>query len=392
MKLRLISCLSVMLVLAGCQPTASQPPIPIGLIAPLSGGSAASGEAIQRGMLLAIDEVNQAGGVLGRPLTLLSRDVANDPDAGVKALNDLIDQERIVAVFGGLFSPVMLRQLDVVHQRQVPLINPWGSVTGITDNGRTPNFAFRVSVSDKYADEFLVRYAKEVVGAQRPAIIADTSPWGDSNVAGLTEWAQKTGLTVVAVERFAQGDTDMSAAVERLQAAGADAVWLIANAPEGAAIVRARAVLAWDVPIVSHWGISGGQFVENAGTENAEGVLTLQTYSFYGPQTPKGEALIRAYHARFKTQTVTDIRAPVGVAHGYDGVHLLARAMAKAGSTDGEQIRLALESLEPYDGLVKRYAPAFSADRHDALIADDYLMAVWQNGQLIPAPHPRLGP
>jgi branched-chain amino acid transport system substrate-binding protein len=162
-------------------------PVNVGLIAPLSGDSASSGEAIHRGMLLAVDEVNREGGVLGRPLALAARDVQNDPTAGVAALRELVEHEAIVAVFGGIFSPVMLRQLDAIHELQIPLINPWGSVTAITRNGRYPNYAFRVSVNDGSADEFLVRYALEVTGSRRPGIIADTTAWGDSNAAGLMD-------------------------------------------------------------------------------------------------------------------------------------------------------------------------------------------------------------
>lgn len=386
--------LLLVLLLAGCVPgqsASSGDPIKIGLIAPLSGGSAASGEAIQRGMLIAINEINRAGGVLGRPLALVARDVANDPAAGVAALRELIENEKIVAVFGGLFSPVMVAQLDLIHERTIPLINPWGSVTAITDNGRTPNYAFRVSVSDKYADEFLVRYALDVLGVQKPAIIADTSAWGDSNVSGLTNWLAQRSSSAVSVQRFDQGDTDMRKQVAALQSAGADALLMVANAPEGGAIMRALATLGWRVPVVSHWGISGGKFVEVAGAEGAEGVYTLQTYSFLGEQSAKGQALIGEYAALFKTRTAEEIGAPVGVAHGYDGVHLLALAIGQAGATDGPSVRDALENLQqPYDGLIKRYVRAFSPERHDALLADDYLMAIWQGGRLVPAPQPRL--
>lgn len=364
--------------------------INIGLIAPLSGGSAASGQAIQRGMLLAIDEVNQAGGVLGRPLALVVRDVANDPPAGVAALRQLIDQHHIVAVFGGIFSPVMLAQLDLIHEQQIPLINTWGSVTAITRNNRDPNYAFRVSVSDEYADEFLGRYARDVIGVHQPALIADTSAWGDSNVQGLTRNLEALKMPITVVQRFAQGDTNLLGPVKAMMAAQADAVLMVANAPEGAAILRAMSTQNWKVPVISHWGISGGEFVLLAGVENAEGVLTLQTYSFLGTQSALGERVIENYHRRFQTRTAAEIRAPVGVAHGYDGVHLLALAIQQAASSDGPKVRAALENLGAYDGLVKRYDPAFTPERHDALIAADYLMAVWRNGQLLPAPQPRL--
>ena len=100
--------------------------------------------------------------------------------------------------------------------------------------------------------------------------------------------------------------------------------------------------------------------------------------------------MLRAYHTRFGTRRVEEVRVPIAVASSYDGVQLLARAIHQAGTTEGSQICVALESLEPYDGLMKRYAPAFTSERHDALLTEDYLMAVWQEGRLVPAPQPRL--
>jgi branched-chain amino acid transport system substrate-binding protein len=341
-------------------------------------------------MLIAMDEINAAGGVLGRRLELVTRDVHNDPPAGEAALRDLVHSEGIVAVFGGIFSPVMLGQIDAIHEYRIPLINPWGSVSSITRNGRVPNYAFRVSVSDVDADEFLARYTVEVLGLRRPAIMADTTAWGDSNVAGLSEWLDRLSVPAVAVGRFDQGDVNMSRELERIRESNPDALLLVAPGPEGAAIVRGMATLGWKIPVISHWGISGGQFVERAGVNNADGVLTLQTYTFFGPQSPKGESVIRAYHARFGTRRVEEILAPVGVAHGYDGVHLLARAIQAAGTVEGPRVRDALENLGPYDGLLKRYAPAFTRENHDALSAQDYLMTVWKDGYLVPATPPRI--
>lgn len=358
----------------------------MGLIAPLSGNLSSSGTAIQRGMLLAMDEVNRDGGVLGRQLQLVTRDIPNDPSAGVAALRELVAQEHIVAVFGGIFSPVMLAQLHAIHELQVPLINPWGSVTAITLNGYQPNYAFRVSVSDEDADEFLARYAVEHLGSRRPGVLADTTAWGDSNVAGLTQWLDRLEVGAAGIERFDQGQTSMSKALARLRENGVDSLLLVANAPEGAAIVRGLATLGWRPPIVSHWGIAGGLFPERAGVENAEGVFTLQTFSFFQSRSARAEQLLQAYHRRFGTHRTEEVLAPAGVAHGYDGVHLLARAITSAGSTSGPRIRDALEQLEPYDGLLKRYAPAFTPERHDALGPTDYLMTVWRDGQLIPIP------
>jgi branched-chain amino acid transport system substrate-binding protein len=102
--------------------------------------------------------------------------------------------------------------------------------------------------------------------------------------------------------------------------------------------------------------------------------------------------VLDAYHKRFGTRRVEEVQAPVGVAHGYDGAHLLARAIRQAGTAEGPAVRAALEQLPPYDGLVKRYEPAFTPTNHDALRAEDYLMAVWRDGRLVPADLPRISP
>ena len=130
--------------------------------------------------------------------------------------------------------------------------------------------------------------------------------------------------------------------------------------------------------------------VERAGVENTDGVLTLQTFSFFGEQSPKAAAVLQAYHTRFGTRSPADVPNALSVAQAYDGLHMLAQAIRKAGSVDGPRVRDALEQLDTQDGLVARYAPPFTPANHEALRADSYLMAIWQGGQLLPAPQPRL--
>jgi len=378
------------LLLNGCSKNPSGEPINIGLIAPLTGPLASSGEAIKRGMLLAMDSVNENGGVLGRPVALVVKDVQNNQEEGVAALKDLVENKKISAVFGGIFSPVMMAQLGTLEELEIPLIDPWGSMSGITENGLHPNFAFRVSVSDKYADEFLVRYALEVLHTRRPGILADSSGWGDTNLEGLLFWLSKANLAPAGIVRFDQGQTDMLDGLKKLQNSGADSLLMVANAPEGASIVRSRAVLNWDIPVISHWGISGGDFAYLSGADNLGNIYTLQTYSFLGESSPLKQKFLESYNHRFGTHDPGDIESPVGVVHGYDGVQLLMLAIEQSGSLEGSKIRSALENLGEYRGIVKTYHNPFTPDSHDALVADDYIMTVWSNGRMIPAPQPGL--
>ena len=363
----------------------AKPPVKVALVAAMSGGSALSGEAIKRGLTVAIDEINARGGVLGgRKIELVVRDEEGNPSKGVAAARDVIEREGAVTVFGGLHSPVGLAMLPVFHELKVPYMGTWAAATGITRNGRRPNFMFRVSANDDMVDHFLARHVVERLGRKRPGVILENTPWGASNQEGLTKWFGKLGVQPVGFEKFNWNDSDMSAQLLRLKNGGADALVMIANAPEGAQVVRSKAKIGWDVPVVSHWGISGGRFAELTG-ELAESVVFVQTYSFFGKQSEVGERVIAALKAKYGLKGPEDILAPVGTANAYDAMHLVALAIEQAGAADGARIQQALENLNvEYRGLIKTYRRPFTPDEHDALNENDYILVTWKQGRIVP--------
>src|SRR5687768_17885237 len=135
-------------LLAGAALAHAADPIKIGLVAALSGPSAQSGEAITRGLTVAIDEINAGGGVLGRKLELVRRDDESSPPKGVSAARELIYQEKVAAIFGGLDTPVSLAFIPIVNKERVPYMGVWAAGTPITRNGAKENYAFRVSAVD----------------------------------------------------------------------------------------------------------------------------------------------------------------------------------------------------------------------------------------------------
>jgi branched-chain amino acid transport system substrate-binding protein len=372
---------------AGSAPALAQSkePVKIGLAAAVSGGSAASGEAIKRGLLIAMDEINARGGVLGgRRLELVVRDDEGNPAKGVTIARELVERERAVLVFGGLHTTVALAQVPVWHELKTPYMGAWAAGTNITRNGRTPNYVFRVSANDDYADKFLSRYATEALKKARPGLLLENTAWGQSNEAGLTKWLGTKGLKPVGIEKFNWNDPDMSPQLLRLKNAGADHIILVANAPEGAQVVKSRAKIGWEIPMLSHWGISGGRFAELTG-ELSDGVVFLQTYSFFGKQNERGQAVLRALREKYGVKGAEEVIAPVGTANAYDGMHLVALAIEQAGGTEGAKVRDALENLKTeHKGLIKSYRRPFTAEQHDALTDEDYVMVVWKGGKIVP--------
>ncbi|MCC6610507.1 MAG: ABC transporter substrate-binding protein [Burkholderiales bacterium] len=358
-------------------------PIKIGLVAALSGPSAQSGEAITQGLSIAIGEINAAGGVLGRPLVLVRRDDESSPPKGATAARELIFGEKVAAIVGGLDTPVSLAIVPIINREHVPYMGVWAAGTPITRNGATPNFAFRVSAVDVMVDEALLKYAQKKYGAKKPGLILINNPWGESNEKGLREAAQKLGITLAGVEKFENADVDVVPQLTRLRNAGADALILVANAAPGAQMMKSRERMGWKVPVVSHWGVSGGRFPELVGP-TAGDVVFVQTYSFFGEQGPIGQKVLSELKSKYKIAGPEGVFSPVGVADAYDAMHLLALAIAKAGTTEGDAVRKALQDIGEYKGLIKTYDKPFSETNHDALGPDDYIFVHYEGERLVP--------
>lgn len=359
-------------------------PVKIGLVTAITGGSALSGEAITRGLTVAINEINQNGGVMGgRPLELVTRDDESTPAKGVSAARELIERENVAIVFGGIDSPVSLAMLPLFHELEVPYMGVWAAATGITQNDFNPNYAFRVSANDNIVDRFLMKHVSETYDTEKVGLVLINNPWGESNEAGFKQWAPEYDLEIVGTEKFNDSDTDMSAQLTRLRDAGAGALLLVANAAPGAQMMKSLTRLGWEVPVISHWGISGGRFSELAGPD-ANKVVFVQTYSFYGEQGAVGEKVLNELQAKFNLSGPSEILAPVGTANAYDALHLAALALETAGTTDGPALREAFYDLPTYEGLIKTYEAPFSPDSHDALSEEDYMLVQWEDSEIVP--------
>jgi branched-chain amino acid transport system substrate-binding protein len=373
------------LALAAATPVLASEPIKIGLVTALSGQSALAGEAITRGMQIAIDEINAKGGLLGgRKLELVRRDDEANPAKGVVAARELIYREKVAVVFGGLDTPVSMAIVPLMNQEKVPFMGPWAAGTGITQNGANPNFAFRVSAVDEIVDVGMLAYAQKTFKTSKPGLILVNNPWGESNEKGLKAAMAAKGVTPAGVEKFEANDVDMVPQLTRLKAAGADTLFMVGNVGPSAQVVKSLERMGWKVPVVSHWGPAGGRFTELAGAM-AKDVHFVQTYSFFGKQSPVGERVIKAMMAKYpNVKGPGDITPAVGVANAYDGMHLTALAIQAAGSTKGDDIRQGFYKIEKYEGLIKTYVKPFTPTVHDAVQANDYVWAQFIDNRIVP--------
>jgi branched-chain amino acid transport system substrate-binding protein len=369
----------------GARRAAAAETVKAGLVAALSGQSAKSGEGITRGLSIAIDEINARGGVLGgRMIELIRRDDESNPSKGQIAARELIDKEGCSILFGGIDSPVSLAIVSVVTAAKVPFMGVWAAATNITRNGTDPNYVFRVSAVDVLVDRALIKHAMTVFGSKTPGLMLVNNGWGESNLKGLTAASEAAGIKLAGSEKFDDKDADMTPQLQRLREAGADTIILVGNAAPGAQVIKSLQRSAWTVPVVSHWGISGGRFPELAGSWAGK-VHFIQTYSFFGPQNDVGKRVLSALMAKYPDiKGPGDVTPPVGVANAYDAMQLTALALDKAGSADGPKLREGFLGIENYQGLIKNYTKPFTDANHDGLNENDYIMVRYNGDRIEP--------
>ena len=367
----------------------SQNNIIIGLDADMSSGSAKSGISIKRGIEIAMDEINSQGGVMGKQLKLIIKDHRGNPARGIDNIKEFSKIKNLAAVIGGLHTPVAMAELKTIHEKKIIYLVPWAAGTPVIKNKYSPNFAFRVSVRDEYAGGFLIGKALEK-GYTKPVLLLEQTGWGRSNEKSMTAALKKQGLSPAAVLWFNWGENDMSHFIEYALKKKGDVIMLTANSPEGATFVKAMADLPEKkrLPIISHWGITGGNFFKNTKDSIKKIDLKfLQTYSFINPVFKDlNKKIVDAYTKKYKdADSAIDIFSPVGTAHAYDIVHLLKLAIEKVDTIKSSAVRKSMEHLPQYNGLVKIYNPAFTPENHDALTIEDFTLAGFnQFGNIVP--------
>ncbi len=359
--------------------------VKIGISGPFTGGSAAMGVSMRDGVKLAVEEINKAGGILGgKKIVLIERDDEAKNELGVQIAQELINKEKVVATVGFINTGVSLASQRFYQEAEIPVMNNVATGTLVTKQFLPPehknNYIFRTSANDAIQSAMIAEAVKKS-GYTKPAIIADSTNYGQLGRADLEKALAERGLKPVAVEKFNIGDTDMTAQALRAKDAGADVVLTYAIGPELAQTVNAVVKLGWKVPVMGSWTLSMASFIDSAGP-SGEGVLMPQTF-IQAPSTPKRKAFIEAYQAAYKVERIP---SPVSAAQGYDSMLLLAAAIDQAKSTDGRKVREALENLEKkIEGVVTTYDKPYSVTDHETITANIPVLGTVKGGRVVPA-------
>ncbi|WP_218511814.1 ABC transporter substrate-binding protein [Variovorax sp. dw_308] len=358
-------------------------PIKIGVDGPFTGGSSSMGVSMRDGVRLATEEINKAGGVLGRQIVLVERDDEAKNERGVQIAQELINKEKVVATVGYINTGVALASQRFFQEAKIPVMNnvATGSIVTHQFDKEPENYIFRNAAHDSIQAPMIVEEAVTRRGYKKVAILADSTNYGQLGREDLEKALKAKGITPVAVEKFNIKDVDMTAQLLKAKEAGAEAVLTYGIGPELAQIANGMTKLGWKVPMVGSWTLAMANFIDNAGP-GGEGARMPQTF-IQEPTTPKRKAFIDNFVKTFKPKN-NRMDSPVSAAQGYDSIYLLAAAMKQANSTEGPAIKAALEDLKtPVEGVVTTYNKPFSKTDHDAITANMPVFGEVRQGRVI---------
>ncbi len=317
-------------------------PIKIGEYASLTGKEAGFGQTSHQGVILAIEEINAAGGVLGRPLELAYEDNQTKAGESATAAKKLISRDKVVALIGEVSSGRSLEAGPVAQAAKIPMIAPAATNPKVTQIG---SYIFRVCFIDPFQGTVMAKFAKEDLKAKRVAVLSSVS---NAYSLGLAKFFKETFVPAggeIAVEKnYSEGDKDFRAQLTAVKAANVDAVFVPGYYTESALIVRQARDLGLNVPFFGGDGWEDEQLLKIGG-EALNGCYYSTHFS-----AENTDPVVAAFAAKYKARWNGESPGAFS-ALGYDAVYVLADAIKRAGTTEGPKLRAALAATKSFPGV-----------------------------------------
>jgi branched-chain amino acid transport system substrate-binding protein len=320
--------------------TTASAQIKIGEVDPLTGGISQFGISCHQGYLLALEEANQAGGVLGQRIELVTEDDQSKPGECATVVRKLIGEDKVVGLLGDATSSATLEGAPIAQNSKVPMITPTATNPKITEVG---DYIFRVCFLDEFQGRVLARFAREKLNAKTAAILTDVKQ--DYSV-DLTKFFKeeftKSGGSITREQSYSTGDTDFRAQLTTLRAAKPDVVYVPGYYQEVALIVKQARQVGLTMPFIGCDGWAN-QSLLTIGGKALDGCYLTNHFSPDDP-APAVQKFVEKYKSKYGS--VPDTFAALG----YDAARILIDAIKRAGSAEPSAIRDALAKTSGFEG------------------------------------------
>jgi len=316
--------------------------IPIGEFASMTGNTATFGQSVHAGAVLAIDEINAGGGVIGKKLELISEDDQSKTEDAAAAVHKLIDRDNVVALLGEVASSRSKAGGPIAQAAHVPMISPASTNEDVTKIG---DYIFRICFIDPYQGQTMARFAMKSLGAKHAAILEDMKQDYSIGLANsFRETFSAGGGQIVSEQSYGSGDKDFHAQLTSIRGFNPDVIFVPGYYTEVALIVRQARELGLNVAIIGGDGWDSPDLTKGA-EKDFNNTFFSNHFATEDPD-PVVQEFVKKYQKKF------DGKMPDAMAAlGYDAARILADAIKRGGSTDHDKLRAAIAATQEFSGV-----------------------------------------
>lgn len=365
--------------------SAAEKPIKLGAFFDLSGPAAFIGTPTKLVAQMAVDKINKAGGINGRPLELVIADTEGDPAKAVNIAKKFIYKDKVAAIIGPTRTGTGMAVKKIIHTGRVPTFMTVGGDPVIMGGAKLGPFdwVFKSPQRTSVAVKRLYAYLQQKHIA-RVGLMTASDGFGKDGARWLKKLAPQFGLTVVAEESFGPKDTDMTAQLTNIKHAKPQALVVWTIGPAGSIVSKNKVQLGIDLPLFQCHGLPDPKYIELAG-KACEGdgmpatkLMVADALPDSDPQKPVIKEFIRLYTQQYHY----DRQFPINTHSGYawDAIMIVAGAMRKAG-TDAAKLRQAIEQTKGYVGVSGIYN--LTAEDHNGLDVDSMVVVKVKDGKFV---------
>lgn len=321
--------------------------IKVGTNFAMTGGAASYGQGSLKNIRLAIDEINAAGGVLGKKLVIVEGDNKSEPTEAAAVTRRLINQEKVVAIIGTAVSSAAIASAPITSEAKIPMIAPSATASGVTvdPNGKVFPFMFRTCMINPFQGGVGAKFAINTLGVKKAAILIDNSTDYSKDLTKEFEKAfTEMGGEIILKEGYLAQEKDFRAVLTKIRQANPEVIYLPGYYNEAALIIKQARELGITVPFVGGDAWDSPALVEIAGAKALENTYFTNHYSTQS-DNEKSKSFVESYKAKYNENPDA-----IG-AMAYDATYLLADAITRAGVVDSVKIQEALQATDGFKGI-----------------------------------------